>query len=98
MADDLVARLRVFHEYDEGKSSFIREAADRIEQLEAAYAQQQQVWSDAIKRRDVLESLFPAILEYLENQADVVDGDNGIPAPNRAMALLVWTKHALEGK
>jgi len=36
MADDLVARLRVFHEYDEGKSSFIREAADRIEQLEAA--------------------------------------------------------------
>jgi hypothetical protein len=77
MADDLVARLRVFHEYDEGKSSFIREAADRIEKL---------------------ESLFPAILEYLEDQADVVDGDNGIPAPNRAMALLVWTKHALEGK
>ena len=36
MADDLVARLRVFHEYDEGKSSFIREAADRIEQLEKA--------------------------------------------------------------
>jgi len=36
MADDLVARLRVFHKYDEGKSSFIREAADRIEQLEAA--------------------------------------------------------------
>tara|TARA_R110000868_G_scaffold167923_7_gene402484 strand:- start:120 stop:386 length:267 start_codon:yes stop_codon:yes gene_type:complete len=45
-----------------------------------------------------LENLFPAILLYLEDQADVVDGDNGIPAPNRAMSLLVWTKHALEGK
>ena len=34
MTDDLVAQLRVFHEYDAEKSSFIREAADRIEQLE----------------------------------------------------------------
>ena len=52
----------------------------------------------AADRIEQLESLFPAILEYLENQADVVDGDNGIPAPNIAMSLLVWTKHALEGK
>lgn len=84
--------------YSEPKNEREWWAMHRIEQLEAAYAQQQQVWSDAIKRRDVLESLFPAILEYLENQADVVDGDNGIPAPNIAMSLLVWTKHALEGK
>ena len=53
---------------------------------------------EAADRIEQLESLFPAILEYLEDQAEVVDGDNGIPAPNRAMALLVWTKHALEGK
>lgn len=33
MADDLVARLRVFHEYYVERSSFIREAANRIEQL-----------------------------------------------------------------
>lgn len=52
----------------------------------------------AADRIEKLESLFPAILEYLENQADVVDGENGIPAPNIAMSLLVWTKHALEGK
>ena len=52
----------------------------------------------AMHRIEQLESLFPAILEYLENQADVVDGDNGIPAHNIAMSLLVWTKHALEGK
>lgn len=50
----------------------------------------------AADRIEQLESLFPAILEYLENQADVIDGDNGIPAPNIAMSLLVWTKHALE--
>jgi hypothetical protein len=50
----------------------------------------------ALKRIEQLESLFPAILEYLEEQADVVDGDSGIPAPNRAMALLVWTRHELE--
>ena len=36
MTDDLLARLRVFHEYDADKSSFICEAANRIEQLEAA--------------------------------------------------------------
>lgn len=54
--------------------------------------------NEAADRIEQLESLFPAILEYLENQADVVDGDNGIPAPNIAMSLLVWTKHALEGK
>lgn len=54
--------------------------------------------AEAADRIEQLESLFPAILEYLENQADVVDGDNGIPTPNIAMSLLVWTKHALEGK
>jgi hypothetical protein len=52
----------------------------------------------ALHRIEKLESLFPAILEYLEEQADVVDGDSGIPAPNRAMALLVWTRHELEKK
>ena len=36
MTDDLLARLRVFHEYDADKSSLICEAADRNEQLEAA--------------------------------------------------------------
>lgn len=35
MTDDLVTRLRVFHEYDANKSSFILEAADRIEELES---------------------------------------------------------------
>lgn len=66
--------------------------------LERCYSQQQKVWNKAIERRDRLEALFPAILEYLEQEADVVDGENGIPHPNAAMSLLVWTRHGLEEK
>lgn len=54
--------------------------------------------SDAADRIEALENLFPAILEYLEQEADVVDGDNGVPYPNAAMSLLVWTRHALGEK
>jgi hypothetical protein len=61
-------------------------------------AYESRAMSEAANRIEKLENLFPAILFYLEDQADVVDGDNGIPAPNRAMSLMVWTKHALEGK
>jgi len=74
---------------------------DLVKRLRKDALSQEQLWTlrdAAADRIEKLESLFPAILEYLEDQADVVDGDNGIPAPNRAMALLVWTKHALEGK
>ena len=55
----------------------------------------------ARKRIEALERLeqqMPAILEYLESQADVVDGDNGIPHPNKAMTLLVWLRHEVEKK
>lgn len=68
------------------------------EEAECYKGKTQSCLTDAADRIEQLESLFPAILEYLENQADVVDGDNGIPAPNIAMSLLVWTKHALEVK
>ena len=82
-----------FGEYDQ-----LPAAIEHFEALEHASKQYRKVMSDQAKRIEKLESLFPAILEYLEDQADVVDGDNGIPAPNRAMSLLVWTQHALEGK
>ena len=60
MTDDLVKRLRIAADradtvFDPDFASPWREAADRIEQLEAAYAQQQQVWSDAIARADRYE-------------------------------------------
>jgi len=56
------------------------------------------LYGEAADRIETLESLFPAILAYLEQGADVVDGDNGAPYPNAAMSLLVWTRHALEGE
>jgi|DEB3_MinimDraft_2_1074329.scaffolds.fasta_scaffold147495_1 hypothetical protein len=52
----------------------------------------------ACNRIHALEKQMPAILEYLESQADVVDSDNGIPHPNKAMTLLVWLRHEVEKK
>jgi hypothetical protein len=81
-----------------GEDFQFQDAVEHFEALEHASEQYRKAMSDQAKRIERLENLFPAILLYLEDQADVVDGDNGIPAPNRAMSLLVWTKHALEGK
>ncbi len=80
-----------------GEIDQLSNAIEHFEALEHASEQYRKVMTEQAKRIEQLESLFPAILEYLETQADVVDGDNGIPAPNIAMSLLVWTKHALEG-
>jgi endo-1,4-beta-mannosidase len=54
--------------------------------------------ADRIEALERLEKQMPAIIEYLEQQADVVDGDNGIPHPNKAMTLLVWLRHEVEKK
>lgn len=95
MSDDLVKRLRegcVCHEkrwfgdtHDDLGGTINEAATDAL-------------LDEAADRIEALESLFPAILEYLEQEADVVDGDNGVPYPNAAMSLLIWTRHALEGK
>lgn len=66
MRDDLLARLRVFHEYDAEKSSFIREAADRIEQLEAALKKIAQHDLQAI----ALDALRPGERAALEGKDD----------------------------
>jgi len=50
--------------------------------------------ADRIEELERIEAQMPAILEYLEHQADVVDGD-GVPHPNKAMALPLWLKHAM---
>lgn len=39
------------------------------------------------KRIAALESTLHDVLDYLHSQIDVVDGVDGIPAPNRAMSL-----------
>lgn len=46
-----------------------------------------------------LENLIDAAeeaLEFLEDQADVVDGDYGEPIPNRAMILAAALKSAID--
>lgn len=68
--DDLVTRLRKVEPDAPGeRTRWYRnpdgpEAADCIEQLEAAYAQQQQVWSDAIARADCYEKALSRIYAW----------------------------------
>lgn len=61
-----------------------------------AYEEERHRAADRIEALERLEKQMPAIIEYLEQQADVVDGDNGIPHPNAAMCLLVWLRHEVE--
>jgi hypothetical protein len=42
-----------------------------------------------------LESALNSCLEYLDNYVDVVDGDYGVPAPNKAMQLVNEINEAL---
>ena len=64
MTDDLVKRLRDAGTWIQEVNNVCAEAADRIEQLEAAYAQQQQVWSDAIARADRYEEALSRIYAW----------------------------------
>jgi hypothetical protein len=43
---------------------------------------------------DVIEALSQAE-EYFENRADVVDGDYGVPSPNKEMRLAQLCRDAL---
>jgi hypothetical protein len=73
--------------------------AEKLRQITADDNDEADILFEAADRIEALERLekqMPAILEYLEEQADVVDGDNGIPHPNKAMTLLVWLRHEME--
>ena len=64
MTDDLVKRLREVKDWWREPGRTAEQAADRIEQLEAAYAQQQLVWSDAIARADRYEEALSHIYAW----------------------------------
>jgi uncharacterized coiled-coil protein SlyX len=70
--------------------------ASRVQKLliaqEREIARLQVLLHTAQKKIERINDQMPAIIEYLESQADVVDGDNGIPHPNTAMSLLAWTR------
>lgn len=51
--------------------------------------------NDRIK---ILEATLQECHDFIENYADVVDGDDGVPEPNQAMALLGLINAALEGQ
>ena len=69
MTDDLLARLRVFHEYDADKSSFIREVADRIEKLEAALRFYAEPWKHVDQIPD-----FYSELDFAETARAALEG------------------------
>lgn len=105
MSEDLVTRLRDLGDHAAFEPHAHHEAADEIKRLRAGGCARDQTTTQfcaeatTLQRRlDTLERQMPAIIEYLEDHADVVDGDNGIPHPNKAMTLLVWLRHAMEGK
>jgi hypothetical protein len=37
-------------------------------------------------------------MEFVDDYSDVVDGDYGVPEPNRAMSLLSMAQDVLDGK
>jgi hypothetical protein len=101
MTSEHLKYLREVFEHDAigfGEFYQLPDAIEHFEALEHASGQYRKAMSEQAKRIEHLESLFPAILEYLEDQSDVVDSSNGIGSPNKAMALLFWTKHELEKK
>lgn len=51
--------------------------------------------TDRIK---ILEAALQECYDFIENYADVVDGDDGFPEPNQAMALLGLINEALEAQ
>lgn len=58
----------------------------RQEELRAAYQAIDRLRADLLECR-----------EYIEDHVDVVDGDYGEPAPNRAMALVSMIDESLHG-
>jgi hypothetical protein len=57
-----------------------------MEELRAAYQRIAQLEADLLECR-----------EYLEDHVDVVDGDYGEPAPNRAMQLVSMIDESIHG-
>lgn len=52
-------------------------------------------YADGRKSVDALVAALREAVEFVEDHVDVVDGDYGIPAPNRAMSLLPTLQAAL---
>ena len=51
-----------------------------------------------LHRMGELEEALMAAMAFIDRYVDVVDGPDGIPAPNYAMALNTFLNEVLEGK
>lgn len=70
-----------------GEQSIFRQSKiAKEEELKAAYQRIARLEADLLECR-----------EYIETEVDVIDGDDGEPAPNRAMALVSMIDEALHG-
>jgi hypothetical protein len=49
-------------------------------------------------RITLLEGTILELMEFVDDYSDVVDGDYGVPEPNRAMSLLSMAQDVLDGK
>lgn len=61
-------------------------SVDREEELKAAYQRIAELEADLLECR-----------EYIDDHVDVVDGDYGVPAPNKAMRLVSMIDESLHG-
>lgn len=62
-------------------------SADRIAALESALSEKDSRIFDLVVRRSALTNWLTDALEFIEDFADVKDGRDGRPRPNRAMSL-----------
>lgn len=60
-------------------------------------SEREKVIADLNKRIARLEADLLECREHLETEVDVIDGDYGVPAPNRAMALVTMIDESLNG-
>lgn len=52
-------------------------------------------YKEAADRIEKLEGVIQELMEFVDDYSDVVDGDGGVPEPNRAMSLLVMSRDVL---
>lgn len=81
MSKDLLLRLRWWAFKFSGKGEQENLASDAM--------------SKAVSRIEELEGVIRELMEFVDNYSDVVDGDYGVPEPNRAMSLLVMARDFL---
>jgi hypothetical protein len=52
----------------------------------------------SIERVEALEEALVAAIAFIDQYVDIVDGPDGAPAPNYAMALNTYLQQTLDGK